>query len=159
MSFIFCGQLGIGFCIGKGSLCKLWSIKGFATDRLSLACSLTLRSRWIPSEVNVSDGPSRGQILPGPHIKEGTGINDGSRAIKSGDWIQGESHEGHDEPIEGGSASEINEATQREEDGGFSNTEQACFQASAVPTPGLEVHSEDESHRSGRSWEACHFQP
>lgn len=30
-----------------------------------LAAELTLRPRWVPSEWNVSDGPSRGQISPG----------------------------------------------------------------------------------------------
>lgn len=33
---------------------------------LSFLGSFTLKLRWLPSELNVSDGPSRGQILPGP---------------------------------------------------------------------------------------------
>lgn len=36
---------------------------------LALAAELTIRPRWIPSEVNLSDGPSRGQIRPGPYVK------------------------------------------------------------------------------------------
>ena len=32
---------------------------------ISLACNLTVRTRWVRSEVNVADGPSRGFIHPG----------------------------------------------------------------------------------------------
>lgn len=39
---------------------------------ISLACGLTIRSRWIPSEYNVSNGPSRGQIAPGAYVKLGS---------------------------------------------------------------------------------------
>ena len=37
---------------------------------LSLAGGFTLRTRWVPSEHNVADGPSRGQIQPGPYSKQ-----------------------------------------------------------------------------------------
>ena len=32
---------------------------------ISLACSMTIRTRWIRSEVNAADGPSRGFVKPG----------------------------------------------------------------------------------------------
>lgn len=38
---------------------------------LSLGGNLSIRTRWIRSEDNVSDGPSRGQISPGPLLKSG----------------------------------------------------------------------------------------
>lgn len=37
---------------------------------ISLVCGLVLRGRWIPSEKNIADGPSRGQIAPGAYCKE-----------------------------------------------------------------------------------------
>ena len=37
---------------------------------LSLAGGFTLRTRWVPSKHNVADGPSRGQIQPGPYSKQ-----------------------------------------------------------------------------------------
>ena len=33
---------------------------------ICLAASTTLRTRWVASEANCADGPSRGQITPGP---------------------------------------------------------------------------------------------
>ena len=39
---------------------------------LCLAAELTLRPRWVPSEWNVSDGPSRGQVSPGAFCYEGS---------------------------------------------------------------------------------------
>ena len=35
---------------------------------ITLACRLTIRPRWIRSEINVADGPSRGFISPGPGV-------------------------------------------------------------------------------------------
>ena len=37
---------------------------------ICLAASLGVFPRWIPSEWNVADGPSRGQVSPGPFKKE-----------------------------------------------------------------------------------------
>ena len=39
---------------------------------VSLACDIGIHTRWIPSEYNIADGPSRGQICPGA-FKEGGG--------------------------------------------------------------------------------------
>lgn len=40
---------------------------------LALAGGFTVRLRWIPSELNVADGPSRGHLLPGPYQKTNAG--------------------------------------------------------------------------------------
>ena len=59
---------------------------------LSLGGNLSIRTRWIRSEDNVSDGPSRGQISPGPLLKSGDhgggSANDMSCAEAGGECTQ-----------------------------------------------------------------------
>ena len=38
---------------------------------VSLACDIGIHPRWIPSEYNIADGPSRGQICPGAFKESG----------------------------------------------------------------------------------------
>ena len=59
---------------------------------LSLACNFSLRTRWVRSEVNVADGPSRGFYNPGPSpsselpsVKEGSGQSDAFEATSEGE--------------------------------------------------------------------------
>ena len=64
-------NLALCFAVGKGRC------HGFALLRvlqqlsaLSLASGIILRPRWIPSESNLADGPSRGQVEPGAYRKD-----------------------------------------------------------------------------------------
>lgn len=59
-------NLGLALCISKGRAKDFKMLR--VAQQVSALCfvgSLTLKLRWIPSEYNVSDGPSRGQIRPG----------------------------------------------------------------------------------------------
>ena len=47
---------------------------------LSLAGGFAVRVRWIPSELNNADGPSRGQIKPGP-FAAGFGEEEGAKEV------------------------------------------------------------------------------
>ena len=56
--------LALATCKGRAANFKMLRIMQ-QLAAISLACNFSLKVRWIPSEKNVSDGPSRGQILPG----------------------------------------------------------------------------------------------
>ena len=47
---------------------------------ISLACQLTIRPRWVRSEVNVADAPSRGRIQPGSGGSKGFQSSDTAKA-------------------------------------------------------------------------------
>ncbi len=64
-------NLALCFAVGKGRC------HGFALLRvlqqlsaLSLSSGIILRPRWIPSESNLADGPSRAQVEPGAYRKD-----------------------------------------------------------------------------------------
>lgn len=59
-------NLALAFSIGKGRSCNHDMLRVVQKiGALSLACNFILRVRWIPSELNISDGPSRGSHSPG----------------------------------------------------------------------------------------------
>ena len=59
-------NLALAFSIGKGRSCNHDMLRVVQKiGALSLACNFLLRVRWIPSELNISDGPSRGSHSPG----------------------------------------------------------------------------------------------
>eukprot|EP00438_Fugacium_kawagutii_P011539 Skav230147 [mRNA] locus=scaffold1301:267704:272380:+ [translate_table: standard] len=59
-------NLSLCFAIAKGRSHSFELLRVLQkAAALSLACGLTIRPRWIRSEVNVADGPSRGHIQPG----------------------------------------------------------------------------------------------
>ena len=67
---ILVDNLALALAIGKGRSCNYSMLRvSQKLGALALAAGLSLRVRWIPSEVNVSDGPSRGSKSPG-YIKE-----------------------------------------------------------------------------------------
>ena len=58
---------------------------------LALVGSFSCRVRWVPSEYNPSDGPSRGQVDPGPFLGLPFGQQEGEEpeadlSADSGDW-------------------------------------------------------------------------
>eukprot|EP00438_Fugacium_kawagutii_P025119 Skav230792 [mRNA] locus=scaffold312:103074:108500:+ [translate_table: standard] len=61
-SFALC----MAICKGRASNFKLLRVTQ-QIAALSLAGGFTVRTRWIASESNVADGPSRGQLNPGPY--------------------------------------------------------------------------------------------
>lgn len=64
-------NLGLALAVSKGRACNYKLLRIIQQlSALSLACSFSLRLRWVPSEKNVADGPSRGQIDPGPYKEE-----------------------------------------------------------------------------------------
>ncbi|CAK9025948.1 unnamed protein product, partial [Durusdinium trenchii] len=63
---IFVDIVALAFSVGKGRSCNHAMLRvNQKIGALALACGLILRVRWIPSEFNVSDGPSRGSKLAG----------------------------------------------------------------------------------------------
>ena len=65
-SFALC----MAMCKGRASNFKLLRVMQ-QVSALCLAGGFTVRTRWIASERNVADGPSRGQIIPGPYKTAG----------------------------------------------------------------------------------------
>lgn len=67
---------------------------------IALAGQLTIRVRWVYSEINVADGPSRGQIQPGsfkglhPGKSSATCEKLDKQAVKEGDFEQEDSRRG-----------------------------------------------------------------
>lgn len=67
---ILLDNMALCFAVGKGRSSRFDMLRVLQQiGAISLACCLTLRPRWIPSEWNIADGPSRGQYAPGPYIK------------------------------------------------------------------------------------------
>eukprot|EP00435_Cladocopium_sp_Y103_P070321 s689_g35.t1 len=64
-------NLALAFSLGKGRSCDHSMLRiNQKIGAILLACNIGLRLRWIPSELNVSDAPSRGASVTG-YIKEG----------------------------------------------------------------------------------------
>ena len=65
-------NLALCFAVVKGRSAKFSMLRVLQQlGAIGLACGITIRPRWIPSEWNVADGPSRQQARPGPYCKEG----------------------------------------------------------------------------------------
>lgn len=70
-------NLSLCFAVGKGRCHNFQLLR--IVQQLSALClssGILLRPRWVRSEINVADGPSRGQLSPGPYQKDwglGTG--------------------------------------------------------------------------------------
>ena len=68
-------NLALAMCISKGRahnyhmlrVCQQYSAIAWATD-------MHVRVRWVPSEVNPADGPSRGSLLPSSSWEEAAGL-------------------------------------------------------------------------------------
>ena len=109
---ILVDNLALAMCSCKGRATNYSMLR--VTQQLgalSLAGGFSLRLRWVPSERNPSDGPSRGQIRPGTyqapwsdrdvetHIQPGAGLQKGHAG--SGEWQQSEEgNEGSVKPAE-----------------------------------------------------------
>lgn len=69
-------NLALCFAVAKGRSSKFAILRVLQQlGAISLACAITIRPRWIPSEWNVADGPSRQQARPGPYCKESHSVN------------------------------------------------------------------------------------
>ena len=63
---ILVDNLALALSVGKGRSCNHAMLRvAQKIGAIALACNFCLRVRWIPSELNVSDGPSRGSNSPG----------------------------------------------------------------------------------------------
>ena len=63
-------NLSLCFALGKGRAHNFGLLRVLEQiGSICLAATIVLRGRWIPSEKNIADGPSRGQILAGPFTK------------------------------------------------------------------------------------------
>ena len=64
---IFVDNLGLALAVTKGRAKKFKLLRiTQQVAAMTLIGSFNIRLRWLPSECNVADGPSRGQIAPGP---------------------------------------------------------------------------------------------
>lgn len=78
---ILVDSLALALAIGKGRSCNHGMLRvSRKIGALCLAAGLTLRVRWIPSEANVSDAPSRGATVAG-YILEGEICQDWRKAL------------------------------------------------------------------------------
>ena len=65
---VFVDNLALAMCSCKGRATNYGMLRIMQQlSALSLAGGFLLRLRWVPSELNPSDGPSRGQIKPGTY--------------------------------------------------------------------------------------------
>lgn len=68
---ILLDNMALCFALAKGRSARFDMLRVLQrVGSISLACGITLRPRWIPSELNVADGPSRGFHSPGVGAKE-----------------------------------------------------------------------------------------
>ena len=73
---ILVDNLALAFSMGKGRSSNHGMLRvAQKIGALALAANLCLRIRWVPSELNVSDAPSRGASTPG-YVKDGQVIQD-----------------------------------------------------------------------------------
>lgn len=64
----FVDNLSLAFSVGKGRASNYSLLRiNQQLSALTLAGHFTLRVRWVASELNVADGPSRGQLKPGAY--------------------------------------------------------------------------------------------
>ncbi len=64
---ILVDNLALAMAVSKGRAKKFSMLRIMQqVGALSLVGSFSCRLRWLPSELNVADGPSRGQVSPGP---------------------------------------------------------------------------------------------
>jgi hypothetical protein len=64
-------NLSLCFAVGKGGCHNFQLLR--VIQKLSALClssGILLRPRWVRPEINVADGPSRGQLSPGPYQKD-----------------------------------------------------------------------------------------
>ena len=94
---ILIDNLALAFCLGKGRASDFSMLRiAQKIGAVILAANLCLRVRWIPSEVNVADGPSRGACSPGYFAEDGGGLRSCSKQ-----WQREESR-GSDDPVPSG---------------------------------------------------------
>ncbi len=75
-------NLSLCFALGKGRAHNFGLLRVLEQiGSICLAATIVLRGRWIPSEKNIADGPSRGQILAGPFTK--ASVEESKEAILS----------------------------------------------------------------------------
>ena len=64
---VFVDNMALCFSANKGRASNFGILRVLQQiGSICLAASITLRTRWVASEANCADGPSRGQITPGP---------------------------------------------------------------------------------------------
>eukprot|EP00438_Fugacium_kawagutii_P032905 Skav229623 [mRNA] locus=scaffold1753:167277:170273:- [translate_table: standard] len=68
---ILLDNMALCFAVNKGRSSNYGMLRVLQQiGSICLAAGITLRPRWVPSELNVSDNPSRGTIAPGAHIEQ-----------------------------------------------------------------------------------------
>ena len=145
---ILLDNIALCFAVGKGRSSRFDMLRVLQQiGAISLACCLTLRPRWIPSEWNIADGPSRGQYAAGPYIKTCQ-----ANLSKGDQSNSGESTEGR--PFKGGpqlaSYGKVKESAdhQRQESG--SSRETSPEKRGSSRKAFSSVHSSE--HSTGRDW-------
>lgn len=69
---VFLDNIALAFAVRKGRAHTYDMLRVMQqVGSISLAANLGLSVRWVPSEYNPADGPSRGQIRPGAFSKDG----------------------------------------------------------------------------------------
>jgi len=86
-------NMALAFSAGKGRSCNHAMLRlNQKIGALLLAANLAISVRWIPSELNVADAPSRGSNVAG-YIKEGKVVSDFKHILskegEAGDRISG----------------------------------------------------------------------
>lgn len=108
-------NMALCFAAAKGRSAKYDMLRVLQKiGSICLACCISIRTRWVPSELNIADGPSRGQYRPGALSSKSFGPGFETQNLKSCSWKQGDSCQGVNEgPEASGQAScEVSEGSQ-----------------------------------------------
>ena len=151
-------SLSMAMC--KGRACSFELLR--TTQKvaaLSLACNFTIRTRWISSEDNVADGPSRGQIRPGAYCAPSSSnqpFKQKVEALGSGEACQTEWESGYPGSHQGLSRSCW------EESAAHSHPEEPSIEGTDFEAANHSVNQKSHSKDLGaerRSAESCKGQP
>ena len=118
-----CDNLGLVLAVNKGRAHNVAILR--ITQQISSLCvagGFTIRLRWVPSELNLADGPSRGQVCPGAYRKPASG----ELAEADCPSVEYASHQEPDEETESLFEQQFHRASSREEG------DEAAIQGSAA---------------------------
>ena len=139
-------SLSLAICKGKASSFELLRTTQ-KVAALCLAGGFSIRTRWVASERNVADGPSRGQIKPGAYV---AGAPDEKRAVIGESGIEAASQPAHSHKKFGTEEGEQRECG-KELPGSGSEEDPACSGSFPTSQEGAEdYHQEDGIECRGR---------
>lgn len=149
---ILLDNMALCFAVNKGRSANYAMLRVLQQiGSIALAAGLTLRPRWVPSELNVSDNPSRGNISPGVNLKQPEQPCPGYESCQNGEWETSTSWEGRSPMFEGDQSS-----SGSKEDTDTKETSSQSFRASPTARSEedeVDTKSEEDHFRHGGAGE------